>query len=308
MERLWYQRFSWRHAGLVPLTWIFSCAVWLKNTAFDLGLLRPEKIPGAFVISVGNLIVGGSGKTPLVILLSQRAIAAGKKVAVLTRGYGRSSAQLVAFDAMALPRVEECGDEALLLAKSVPLLKMYVCADRVKAALAARADGFDFLIMDDGFQHRRLHRDVDLVVDSNRGNGWRMPVGPLRESPKALARADVRIGDQHEVRVHSEIQLPIQKTEVILVTGIARPDRVVDALKSIGVRVAKHFEFADHHSFSAAEMQRIKYEADLLGLPIVTTGKDAQRLHGLDFHIIEHAVKITHGIEILSKALQLPIP
>jgi tetraacyldisaccharide 4'-kinase len=186
-----------RRALLSPLTavsWTYGAAVRLRGALYDAGLLRAERVEGLRVISVGNLNVGGTGKTPAVLHLAELLVRAGRKVGILTRGYGRgSSAPLTFMGTESLPSVEEAGDEPLLLARRCPQARLFVGADRVAGAYRARDEfGLDTVLLDDGFQHRRLARDEDIVVVDEAvglGNGHMLPRGPLREPRASLRRA-----------------------------------------------------------------------------------------------------------------------
>lgn len=179
---------------LTALSWTYAAAVHLRGALYDLGLLRAERVEGLRVVSVGNLNVGGTGKTPAVLHLAELLVQAGRKVGILTRGYGRRSKEPLTFiGAEPLPSVEEAGDEPLLLARRCPSVRVFVNADRVSSAYRARDEyGLDTVLLDDGFQHRRLARDEDLVVVDEAvglGNGHMLPRGPLREPASSLRRA-----------------------------------------------------------------------------------------------------------------------
>ncbi|WP_217442135.1 tetraacyldisaccharide 4'-kinase [Myxococcus sp. CA039A] len=186
-----------RRALLSPLTalsWTYAAAVRLRGALYDLGMLRAERVEGLRVISVGNLNVGGTGKTPAVLHLAELLVREGRKVGILTRGYGRRSQEPCTFTgAESLPPVEDAGDEPLLLASRCPSVRIFVNADRVSSAWRARDDyGLDTVLLDDGFQHRRLARDENLVVVDEAvglGNGHMLPRGPLREPASSLRRA-----------------------------------------------------------------------------------------------------------------------
>lgn len=186
-----------RRALLSPLTalsWTYAAAVHLRRALYDTGLLRAERVEGLRVISVGNVNVGGTGKTPAVLHLAEMLVREGRKVGILTRGYGRGSREPLTFTgAESLPAVEDAGDEPLLLARRCPQARLFVGADRVSGAWRARDEfGLDTVLLDDGFQHRRLARDEDIVVVDEAvglGNGHMLPRGPLREPRSSLRRA-----------------------------------------------------------------------------------------------------------------------
>jgi tetraacyldisaccharide 4'-kinase len=186
-----------RRALLSPLTalsWPYAVAVHLRRALYDAGLLRAERVEGLRVISVGNVNVGGTGKTPAVLHLAELLVREGRKVGILTRGYGRGSREPLTFTGSEpLPSVDDAGDEPLLLARRCPQARLFVGADRVASAYRARDEfGLDTVLLDDGFQHRRLARDEDLVVVDEAvglGNGHMLPRGPLREPRSSLRRA-----------------------------------------------------------------------------------------------------------------------
>ncbi|NOK06462.1 MULTISPECIES: tetraacyldisaccharide 4'-kinase [unclassified Myxococcus] len=186
-----------RRALLSPLTllsWTYAAAVHVRGALFDAGLLRAERVEGLKVISVGNVNVGGTGKTPAVLHLAEQLVQAGRKVGILTRGYGRASREPLTFiGTEPLPSSELAGDEPLLLARRCPQVRLFVGSDRVASAYRARDEfSLDTVLLDDGFQHRRLARDEDFVVVDESvglGNGHMLPRGPLREPPASLRRA-----------------------------------------------------------------------------------------------------------------------
>ncbi|MCC6336108.1 MAG: tetraacyldisaccharide 4'-kinase [Myxococcales bacterium] len=328
-ESLWYGPRGWRTAvlapALAPLSWLYSAGVAARNAAFSLGLRRPVRVGGATVISVGNLLVGGAGKTPVAIFLARWASACGRKVAVLSRGYGRASTQEVHFTSAQLPAVEAVGDEPRLIARRCPGVEVWVGAKRASLALAARERGADFLLLDDGFQHRQLHRDVDLVVLSEAGNGHRLPWGPLRESPAALSRATLTwaaAGASGEAIAHVRSRLaatalieangeqrPVESLRgraVVLLAGIARPERVVRTLEALGARIAHVHAYVDHHAFSRMELEKAQATARKHGALLVTTEKDRERLpDGLDALALRVELEVTHGLDALAHALGL---
>ena len=190
IERLWYGD-STIAVLLAPFAWLFRWLVALRRLAYRLGWFASVRC-GVPVVVVGNITVGGAGKTPLVGWLAKRLAADGRRVGILSRGYGGMATgepRFVTRDSEA----REMGDEAVLLAQSSPA-RVCVCADRVAGAqrLIAEAN-VDVIVCDDGLQHYRLERDVEIaVVDGVRGlgNGRMLPAGPLRERPERLAEVD----------------------------------------------------------------------------------------------------------------------
>jgi tetraacyldisaccharide 4'-kinase len=246
------------------------------------------------VISVGNLTVGGTGKTPLVIALAERFREHGFRPVILSRGYGRTSRDLL----VAGSSWEECGDEPFLMKCRLGNVPVVVGADRYQAGLLAEKRGLgNIFILDDGFQHRRLYRDVDIVsidpVEWARGESL-LPGGPWREPKSSAARAHAACIQEVDGAATPSLTVPafMVRTEidglyrgdlavaaerltglsVVAFAGIAKPDRFFAALESMGIRPAKCIPFRDHHHYSRHEIE------NLGGDVLVTTEKDAVRL------------------------------
>ncbi|HEX5069371.1 MAG TPA: tetraacyldisaccharide 4'-kinase [Vicinamibacterales bacterium] len=265
-----------------------------------------KRVPASFVISVGNIAMGGRGKTPLVGLIARVLIGAGERPAILTRGYGRrrrdDGVTIVSDGEHVLADVDRAGDEPLLLARSVPGAAVLVCEQRaIAAALAESQLGSTVHLLDDGFQHRSMPRDVDIVAIAPQDlEDRRVPLGRLRESPSALSRADAVVidgppeasgGFDHPrifaltrhlgdaVSVDAVHAAPAKGTGVVAVAGIAQPDRFSRALEQAGWQVRKLLRFRDHHRFGVGDVRGIERavrEAGAAG--VVTTEKDAMRL------------------------------
>lgn len=247
------------------------------------------------VICVGNLTVGGAGKTPVVLALAARLIGRGRRPHLLTRGYGGRLVGPVRVDP-ARHDAAAVGDEALLLAAAAPT---WCARDRVRGARAAIAAGADLLILDDGFQNPHLHHDMALlVVDGGFGfgNGRLLPAGPLRESPAAgFARASavVQLGadeaglDRHLppavtrlcARLRAGPEAPdLRGRPVVAFAGIGRPEKFFRSLAEAGARLVARHAFADHHRYRSRELQALLAEAENKAALCVTTAKDAVRL------------------------------
>ncbi len=312
---------SWLRWLLVPPGMIWQGGVVLRNALYRRRLLRPHRV-GVPVVSVGNLTAGGSGKTPFVAYLAARLHEAGRRVAVASRGYGgaRQAAPFIVSEGRGpLAEAREVGDEPVLLASLLPSTVVLVCRDRAAAALFARDRfGAEVVILDDGFQHRRLHRDLDLLLSDaveGLGNGRMMPLGDLREPAAEMGRADAlvvtgraedleagtgRVQEmlrrlKHEIpvfacerrgeeflRVESEDSLPpsaLKGLKVLAFSGIARPRAFEADLLSLGVNLVKSIRFRDHQPLGAPEQGRILSAARESGAEvIVTTEKDRTRL------------------------------
>jgi tetraacyldisaccharide 4'-kinase len=269
---------------------LYGATVRLRIGAFRRGWLKQHRA-GVPVVIVGNLVAGGSGKTPLVVALVERLRAAGRTPGIATRGYGR--------DEPATPRWVEArsdpalaGDEPVLLARRTGA-RVRADRDRVAAARALVEAGCDVVVCDDGLQHYRLARDVEIeVLDARRGhgNGRLLPAGPLREPEERAAACDFHVvndvaGDAEPAFGQWRMQLragdalpllggrpvPLQAfagTRVHAVAGIGDPERFFATLRAQGIAVVPH-AFPDHHRYAAGDFD---FGSDL---PVLMTEKDA---------------------------------
>lgn len=264
----------------------FGALVLLRRHAYRLGWLRSARA-GVPVIVVGNLVAGGSGKTPLVLWIVGFLSARGWRPGIVSRGYGARVDEPRGVDPS--DRAQDVGDEPLLLAARGGC-PVWVGADRVRAARALRAQHphIDVLVLDDGLQHYRLARDVEIAVVDARGfgNGFLLPAGPLREPPSRLRSVDAviahgtsavsgyamrlagerlcRLDNRSECRDASEFA----GRRVHAVAGIGDPGRFFADLERLGLDVEPH-AFPDHHPFCAGDLEF----GD--GAPVVMTEKDA---------------------------------
>ncbi|MCU0701967.1 MAG: tetraacyldisaccharide 4'-kinase [Myxococcaceae bacterium] len=271
---------------------------------------------GLQVVSVGNLVVGGAGKTPLVIFLARWALASGLRVAVLSRGYGRAGRGPVDFDVTSLPDERRCGDEPRLIARKAPGARLYVDSDRLGAATRAKAQGAQVAILDDGFQHRRLARDVDLLVEVPGASTHVLPLGPFREPVGSRRRATVRwngpspndpAGELVVRRLVDASGRVATPRRVVALTGIARPQRFLTTVRGLGLEVVGAWHFPDHHRFSASELTRVSSDATRLGAVIVTTEKDRERLPpSFQSVTVETTLSVTRGLDVLARVLGWP--
>jgi tetraacyldisaccharide 4'-kinase len=257
-------------------------------------LARPGFHAAVPVVCVGNVTVGGAGKTTVALDLGTRLIARGAAPHFLLRGYGGRVRGVQRVDPA--HTAAQVGDEALLLADIAPT---WVGADRAAAARAAIAAGAGMLVMDDGLQNPDLHKDVSLlVIDGNTGfgNGRVLPAGPLREPVAAGARrcqAAVLIGeDRAGALAQLPPNLPVLRARlapgpeaggfagrrVLAFAGIARPEKFFATLRETGADVVATRAFADHHAFAQRDLERLLAEARHLGAIAVTTAKDAVRV------------------------------
>jgi len=251
------------------------------------------------VISVGNLSLGGSGKTPVVAALARLLQERGERPVILTRGYGRrevTEGVLVVSDGQrVLEPVSRSGDEPQLLARTLSGVPVLVCADRYIAGLfAERHFGVTVSILDDGFQHVQLERDVDLLLVSPADLDDRvLPSGRLREPLTAAQCADAvlvpgidedgaqvaaALGHHSAFRIVPHYGALANGGRVLAFAGIARPERFFNALRSLGYDVARELTFRDHHWYTARDRETIQSAArETNASLIVTTEKDAVR-------------------------------
>jgi tetraacyldisaccharide 4'-kinase len=293
LQQLWY-RDTPPPLALRPLAWLFGLVVRLRRTAYERGWRRSERLPRP-VIVVGNLTVGGSGKTPLVIWLSARLRGEGLSPGIVLRGYGGTAAR------GSVPRrvepgsdPDEVGDEAVLLRRRTGE-PVAVCRHRVRAARLLLDAGVNVILSDDGLQHLAMARDFEIaVVDAERGfgNGYLLPAGPLREPRQRLGQVDAVVlngagaTDRSQplrgafrMNLVGDLLLPLGGGDpralasfagrrVHGVAGIGNPQRFFSKLRAAGLTVVEH-AFPDHHRYREAEIRF----AD--GLPVLMTEKDA---------------------------------
>jgi len=286
--RFWYRRgaIAWL---LWPASLVFFVVVLARRLLYWLRLL-PSRHPGIPVIVVGNVTVGGSGKTPLVLWIAEFLKAKGWSPAIVSRGYKGSSETPRAATLASEPA--EVGDEPVVLARRSGC-PVWVGADRlaVIAALRAANPGANVVILDDGLQHYRLRRDLEIAVLDGRGtgNGFLLPAGPLREPAWRLRTVDAvvanglsRMGDFSMVLVGDTLHRMTDARDrrplkafagqtVHAVAGIGDPKRFFLQLGAAGIKVAPH-PFPDHHAFKPRDLEF----GD--GLPVLMTEKDAVKL------------------------------
>ena len=226
-----------------------------RRALYRAGLLHSKRLPVP-VISVGNITMGGAGKTPAVIAIARALTDRGLRVGVLTRGYGRSGEGGVVDD----NDTERFGDEPVLIRKAAPAATVIVGANRYDNAIRYPCDVF---LLDDGFQHLQIARDLDIVIDT--------PSRFHRESRAALRYADIVVPRNLRLSIPGSLQ----NQRVFAFAGLANNEQFFDALRQHGLHVAGTRGFPDHHRYSAADIAALKREAaDVL----VTTEKDAVKI------------------------------
>jgi len=323
---------TWPEKLLV--VFLFPCAVlygainWLRNACYDRGWLTSYRssVP---IISVGNLAVGGLGKTPVVDWLAKYFIRQGKRVAIVSRGYGgRFTGELGIVshgDGQLNMTARDAGDEPVLLARRNPQAAVLISRKRVIAIQELeRSFEVDVIVLDDAFQHRQVERCIDLVLlDATRpfGNGWPLPLGNLREFPRALQRADLLLltrgsGDaaprlaakptfssRHVLadevmdlngQVMSVAQLRGKK--ILAFAGIANPHAFFSSLTALGLSLTDSIDLADHVEYSPTLLQRLNEAAQTADV-LITTEKDAVKLSANQFKIPCYQISLTIDID-----------
>jgi tetraacyldisaccharide 4'-kinase len=277
--------------NLNPLSTIYGGVIAARNALYDRRWLPAHTLPGP-VISVGNLSVGGSGKTPFVILLGELLKARGIRFDVLSRGYGRRTRGVLQVDPGGLPR--DFGDEPLLIARRLQA-PVVVGEDRYEAGRFAEARfGAQIHLLDDGFQHRALARDFDIVlVTPEDARDRLLPLGRLREPLRGLQRADAVVltgGASPESlplegktvwRVRRAIIAQNIPPRPVVFCGIARPQNLLLQLRAAGVAPVAEAFFRDHHAYSEKDVRdllQLKQRSEAGGF--ITTEKDAVNLGG----------------------------
>lgn len=302
---------TWKESLLWPLTLPYGAAAHLRARAYRKRILKQKRLEGT-VISVGNLTVGGTGKTPMVLWIAERLLAEGKRVGILTRGYGGKSLAAGPDD---LPGDNSTSDEVQLLkARLGDRVAFGVGADRFERGRELARRGVEWFVLDDGFQHLQLARDADIVlIDATNpfGGGHVLPAGHLREPRTALARADVIVitRSHHapavEAAVRRDSDAPIfyaraeldavfapfhphlteqeaRKRKLFAFCGIGNPSAFVADLRDWGFQVAGHRFFPDHHRYTARDIAEIEGDARAAGADgVICTEKDCFNYAGV---------------------------
>ncbi len=319
---------------LLLLSLIYHCVIKAIACLYKVKALRPYR-PPCKVMSVGNLTLGGTGKTPLVLAIARRLKGSGKRLAILIRGYKGDAAL-------------GTSDEAELLKRHLPDIPILVGRDRIKTAKEAIGSyGADIILLDDGFQHWRLSRDIDILtldIKEPFGNGRLIPRGILREPLSALKRADIFMltkvgpdGDSiakaqglknristinKDAIVFTSSYIPtllydifegksisiseIGGKDLALICGIADPESFEETVKSFGAEIALRFYFLDHHRYTAKDMKMIINKCKNKSIDtVITTEKDVPRLA----NIVHSPQSIVHssGVKFLALGVELKI-
>ena len=330
--------------ALAPLSFVYGATVKIRSALYRNRILKTRTV-GVPVISVGNITTGGTGKTPLVEWIAGHLAARGR-VCVLTRGYRRAnpSVRVVVSDGERIVSdTHQSGDEAMMLARSLVGKASVVCdADRVAAANWAITNlKPDVLILDDGFQHVRIGRDLDVVtVDATNpwADGWLLPAGILREPINSLSRADCIIvtrtdkaitgGLQARIRRATEAPIflsttvvrrikaldslenaprePFRTQPIAAFCGIGNPRAFFQQLRDEGFELRHTEAFRDHHHYSQTLIDRLSREAANAGAEaLITTAKDAVKLGSMQFGLPCYVIEIELQIPKADRLLAL---
>jgi tetraacyldisaccharide 4'-kinase len=332
--------------ALAPLSFVYGAAVKIRSALYRDRIFKTHTV-GVPVFSVGNITTGGTGKTPLVEWMAGRLAERGHRVCVLTRGYRRAnpSERVVVSDGERIVAdAEQSGDEAMMLARSLLGQAAVVCdADRVGGANWAIENlKPDVLILDDGFQHIRIARDLDIVtVDATNpwGNGRLLPAGILREPIDSLSRADcvivtrtadaIEAGLQERIRQATDaptfrsttvtrritpLDSPeleadketLRKQPIAAFCGIGNPEAFFQQLREEGFDLRHTEAFRDHHKYSQTDIDRLsRRAADAGAQALITTAKDAVKLRSMRFTLPSYVVEIEMQIQEADRLLVL---
>ena len=306
---------------LFPIHLLF---IKIKNYLYDKNVLSPKRV-GATVISVGNISLGGTGKTPFTIALSNFLVQRGKSVGVLTRGYGRRGRGDFLLKNHS---VKEAGDETIVLrnnlSKSIPI---YVSKNKTLGARKLASLGCDTVILDDAFQHRKIHRDIDVVLvnpdELKEKNKKTFPWGVLREPFYNINRADIIITNKinlyqespplkNSLLINTEFESEVLSSNekitinqlsdlknVMSVCGVGKPESFQKSLSGLNIHVVERLIYPDHHSFSKKDVSNIGLSIEKNKIEaIVCTEKDWVKLSSFKEKISApiYAIKLKHSL------------
>lgn len=279
---------------MLILSYIFGFIVWVRSMLYKLGIIKQYKSK-SFVISIGNILAGGTGKTPIIIYLVKLLKSHDLKVGIVAGGYRRKEYGFkVVHDGRKIScEVAECGDEAMMIAEQTDTV--LVVDDKKYKALAKLDKMFDLnvVLIDDGFQHRKIDRDLDIVVINQRTLDEKhyLPKGYLREKKTSLKRADILLARDIAKSELIKFEKPtfefkanissyhVNEVRSVVITAIANPDNFINFLKTNKANIARVFEYKDHHFFTKKDMEEVIKYCNWKGIErIYTTEKDKVKL------------------------------
>lgn len=296
---------------LYPIALLYGLLMWVRRKLYTWGLLKSAKLNHP-VVSVGNITTGGTGKTPFEMYLLDLCYESGVKPLLLSRGYGAKSNQLQIFVGKEVRDFDKLPDEITMIASRYPNLPIAFGADRIAAyKQAIQSCKIDLVILDDGFQHQKIKRDLDIVIlDSNHpyGAGRVLPSGNLREFKSALKYANLvtinyKFGKPVKTDIKPDLKVVFEVSEIInlkggnpvqpqslsslpcgLITAIGDPGSFRRILKDLKIEIKQEFVFRDHHDFTPADMREIQNVCEALKIKnLITTEKDAVKLVKISF-------------------------
>ena len=314
---------------LHPLSFLYGLITTLRNYLYDANILSTNKLP-CKVISIGNITTGGVGKTPTVEFLALHLQSIGKNVGIVSRGYGRSSkhVRLVTNGFDKPSSWEQYGDEAFLLSQNLNSIPIVVGESKYEAGLKITSEfNLDVIIIDDGFQHRSLYRDLDIALINSKDTQKThklLPLGNLRERISGLKRADMII--YTKINVHNNLgylnrllknvdiekinsmletksmligkdKTEIDKTNlksknIYLLSAIGDNSGFKKTIKKIGANIVGHSKFLDHHKFKTSDLQKVQNDAKKFNANyIITTEKDLVKIPDINLKIPVYALK-----------------
>ena len=288
---------------LLPFSFLFFLISRIGN------FLRKKDSVGVPIICVGNLVTGGSGKTPIVLFLSN--LFKKKNVHIITRGYGGNLKGPIKVDKK-LHNLSEVGDEALLLAKENIV---WVSKNKYEGVFAATLNGAELIILDDGLQNNSIKKDFNIIVvdgDFGFGNGLMLPAGPLRENVNSgIKKADLLIlldNDTHDIKTKLKGKINIiegksiikdyeklKNKKLIAFTGIGRPEKFLNSLKKRNLNIIRFYPFPDHYLYREKDLKKLIKHAKEKGAVLVTTLKDKERIKKSlkkNFYFVDLQIKI----------------
>jgi tetraacyldisaccharide 4'-kinase len=302
---------------LYPIEAIYYLVVLIRNFLYDSGLIKARRVKGK-VISVGNISLGGTGKTPLVIFLAKYLSGRGHRVAVIMRGYrGSKSARMpfIVSDGESIYcSAIQCGDEAILIARKCKVPVVIGKCKVASAIMAVQKFMPEYIIVDDGFQHRKLYRDIDIVLVSPKDGTRLFPVGRLREPLSALKRASLIYVSKGEIKdlgfninrvaatapiehlrlaitgwqINGDL-LPKDKIggkKVVVMAGIGDMNYFVKQIEELGGKVIRIFKYLDHHYYSEKDIEKVNRIVNEEGADLIaTTEKDEVKLRMLNYQM-----------------------
>ena len=319
----------------LPLSILFRLIYTVRNYLYDANILKAHTLP-CKVISVGNITTGGSGKTPTVEFLSLYLKSLGKNVGIISRGYGRSSRHTkIVTDGIKKPNSwERSGDEAFLLANKLDGVPIIVGKSKYDSGLKMLTEfNTEVIIIDDGFQHRLLHRDLDIVLINSQDtlkDHQPIPLGSLRENLSSLKRADLivytksdihntsdylinalnhirvskiksvlNIGDKLIDNNNNELNIDIIRSKnVYLLSGVGDNDGFEKTVKRLECNILGHEKFIDHHKYKQKDINKVNQKAIKTHSKfLITTEKDILKMKDLEFGLPIYAIKIKLGFQ-----------